>query len=994
MAGEAGVESVAGAMNPFASIHGRLRAAFDRRNPSSFVLSPSSFGFVRRLAADESGVALVFVIAIFLFLFVLILSVYSVGENIRRKEELQNACDAAAYSAAVVQADGLSRMAVINRAMAWTHIQTTKMQMDYITYKWLKRVRDCFAEDMGNIRETGMGEFRKPEMGYHHLSEEFRSYEYHGKWLNIHFNCHDDVHDHANDPRARYIGLGPNTEGGPIGLGPAPVFSLDGVPGKHWIRINGFSAKKRRLQYSLGDLDYYEGDSCKASRLLLHLEQKFGFDALTLRSRIQSGKNIVNACGGMLPYVNDKMREAIQVAAKATLYANLPRKSNGAIDETLLKDYVYAIVPGAMPSEKCNPYDDIQQPSYYDPLYNCEEDEIRFLAMANGIPKDSDNIKLKDFFTSSTQGGLLAAGLDQWFIRCYPDEAWKSGLVGVYRNFAPAPKGIVRAYKNANYAEGRTGDGTLRGNYCLDGDGVKKPKKPSDIDSIWGWSLTHCPDWQHNPWWLEPYYHVMWLIEHFRVQSRESQFKNYLKNSLWRQVPYEMFFRFATNPDPSCINFRNRFVDQCANVNDSWGLYAEYEWAAAYWFCCWIELMPCRVPGVTLPVTETLSSASLRHLPICIHIPLPSAVFGGRNHRHYGNSDEPQGIADAQEKESRDKDRELGNLRLRGWSRNDYHRTFIGADGEEPYECIFHGGDGRGANMGAKGYVRIYGDDKEIFDACYVGAKAKPWVLNERFFNGGGTILVGVARRQRNVFFWITGDDGRGASDEGIYEAFTPDKKGRGQPRIVALAAARAAYAPRKTGKKTKGLGDGSDSLDEAIREGGKWGRRYELRYDAVTSKGSRGNLKKPTLDPYNGPHKQTLEDYRIGCVCGNRETSQRLRRQWNLSQTDWDAVLLPVRFAFSDPSHTADGGAYESYKSGKDYKDQETFWSYSENDGPSDPQHLLARKVLPELTWVPIARDGVGGRQGGESWKQVFQEPNGMDDTDTYKLFKKRLIH
>lgn len=963
---------------------------------SSFVIRRSSF-LLHRLTTEEKGVALVFTIAVFLFLFVLILSVYSTGETIRRKEELQNACDAAAYSAAVVQADALSRMAVINRAMAWTHIQTTKMQMDYITYKWLKRVRDCFAEDMDNIRETGMEEFGKPEMGYHHLSEEFRRYEYHGKWLNIHFNCHDNVHDHASDPRARYIGLGPNTEGGPIGLGPSPTLSLDGVPGKHWIRINGFSAKNRRLQYGLGDLDYYEGNSCKASRLVGHLEQKFGFDAIKLKTAIKAGKETINKCGEMLKTINDKMADAIPIAAKATLYANMPRKADGSIDSSILRDYVFAISPGALPTSKCDPYDDSsKQPSYFDPLNNCEEDEMRFLAMANGIPANSGSggVKLKDFFASSGQGASLAAGLDQWFIRCDPDEAGKSGMVGVYRNFVPAPKGIVRAYKNANYAEGRTGDGTLRGNYCLDGNGVKKPQKPSDIDSISGWSWTHCPEPARGPWWWRAMYVIPWINEHIRVSSRESRFTSYLKN-LWGQVPYAMFSRFSLNKAPSCLNNRSRFIDKCANANNernnSWGLVAEYEWAAAYWFCCWIELTPCRIPGVTTPITENLSSASLRHLPICVHIPLPSAVFGGRNHRHYGNSDEPQGIVSAQEEmlhESRSKDSQLQGISLRGWSRNDYHRTFIGADGEKPYECLFHGGDGSGANMGAKGYVRIYGDDKEIicpngvFDVCYVGAKAKPWVLNERFFNGMGTIIVGVARRQRNVFDWIRNDDGSDASDSGIYQAFTPDKVAGKPPRIVALAAARAAYAPR--------TGNGADSENASNTKdggaGGTWGRRYELRYDAATSINSRGNLKKPSLDPYNGQYKRTLEDMRIGCVCGNKETSQRLSSQWNLSQTDWDAVLLPLRFAFSDPS-MVNGRAYDSFGDGKD---KTTFWSYSENAGATDPQHQLVRNVLPELTWAPLSSGG----GGSETWDNVFLEPNGMDDIGTYKLFKKRLIH
>ena len=919
--------------------------------------------FVRRLAAlpsDDSGSALVFVLGVFLFLFVLVLSVYSVGENIRRKEELQNACDAAAYSAAVVQADGLSRMAVINRAMAWTHTQTTKMQMDYITYKWLKLVRDRFGEDMKNIDETEMADFGKPEMGYHHLKDQFPDYT-RGNWLGIHFSCHDGVHDNPHDARARYIGLGPNTEGGygeAINVANALAGGAVPLPDWHWIRINGFDATERRLQYDelLNDLWYCEG-SRRRGPLIASMESAYGFGARSLGRAIDDGKEIVRRCGAMLKTVNAEMAAAIPAAARATLYANLPRKADGAVDSSLLEDYVFAIASGA---GSCDPYDPSSssgKPIYYDPLYNCEEDEMRFLAMANGLsPKNRDAVTLKDFYSSpGVQGGGLAAGLDQWFIRCDPDEAAKDAL-SIPRRFAPPPKGIVRCYKNANYKEGRTGRGVLRGNYCLDGNGLKKPQKPSDIDSVLGWSLAHYPKWPDSPWWMEPYYFYEWLSGHLDVQSEESRFKNKLQ-SFWSRAPYSVFSQFSRNNAPSCVNYRTRYIDQCANVNNrTWGLYAEYEWAAAYWFCCWLEFKPFR--GMT-----TMNGFQNFHIPFCIHIPIPSAVFGGRNRVHYGDSDTPSGIAGDQR-----------GPYNKGSSRSQYRRTFIGADGERRYECPLHGGDGDGANMGAKGYVRIYGDDKEIIDGRYVGAVAKPWVLNERFFRGMGTILVGVARKQRNVFSWAAGENGDADS---LFAAFTPDKAGRPRPRIVALAAARAAYAPR-TGT---GDGGGGDSENDANKGGGKWGRHYELRYDAVTSVESRGNLRKPSLSPYNGQHRNRLEDMRIGCVCGSAETGQRLRRQWNLSQTDWDAVLLPVRHAYADPRQ-ASGEIYDSRKAGAK---EDAYWSFSESGGATDPQFQLAEKVLPELTWVPLS-----GAKTSEKWNVV----GGMDGNDTYRLFKKRLVH
>ena len=95
-------------------------------------------GCCRRLWRDESGVVFAFTVIVFLTLFVIACSVYAVGENLRQRIVLQNAADAAAYSGAVVQADGLSRVAAINKAMAWTYVQMGRAVMDYDVDVWLQ----------------------------------------------------------------------------------------------------------------------------------------------------------------------------------------------------------------------------------------------------------------------------------------------------------------------------------------------------------------------------------------------------------------------------------------------------------------------------------------------------------------------------------------------------------------------------------------------------------------------------------------------------------------------------------------------------------------------------------------------------------------------------------------------------------------------------------------------------------------------------------------
>lgn len=103
--------------------------------------------FCRRLWRDDSGVVLAYTVIVFLTLFVVACSVYAVGEHIRQRIELQNAADAAAYSGAIVQADTLSRIAAINKAMTWTYVQMGRAEMDYAVDRWLERTLDKFRDD-------------------------------------------------------------------------------------------------------------------------------------------------------------------------------------------------------------------------------------------------------------------------------------------------------------------------------------------------------------------------------------------------------------------------------------------------------------------------------------------------------------------------------------------------------------------------------------------------------------------------------------------------------------------------------------------------------------------------------------------------------------------------------------------------------------------------------------------------------------------------------
>lgn len=106
-----------------------------------------------RLGRDEDGAALVVTLAVFFFMYLGCMGVYAVSMAVKERIHLQNAADAAAYSAAVVQADTLSRIATINRAMSWTYVQMTRHQMDYAVYQWLKHTCKHYDDDKRKAKE-------------------------------------------------------------------------------------------------------------------------------------------------------------------------------------------------------------------------------------------------------------------------------------------------------------------------------------------------------------------------------------------------------------------------------------------------------------------------------------------------------------------------------------------------------------------------------------------------------------------------------------------------------------------------------------------------------------------------------------------------------------------------------------------------------------------------------------------------------------------------
>lgn len=106
---------------------------------------------LRGLAVGTDGSALALTLAFLVPVYFLALGLYAVVETAHRKIELQNAADAAAYSAATVQADYLSRIATINKCLAWTYADLIRRQMDLAQAAFATEVVGRFEKDQAKV---------------------------------------------------------------------------------------------------------------------------------------------------------------------------------------------------------------------------------------------------------------------------------------------------------------------------------------------------------------------------------------------------------------------------------------------------------------------------------------------------------------------------------------------------------------------------------------------------------------------------------------------------------------------------------------------------------------------------------------------------------------------------------------------------------------------------------------------------------------------------
>ncbi len=99
------------------------------------------------LIRGDSGVAAALSLLFMGFIFLIFMGVYALGNNVQKRILLQSAVDNAAYAGALAQADTLSKLAVVNRAIAWQYIMNNRRHVDYIVQRYGYDILRAFWHD-------------------------------------------------------------------------------------------------------------------------------------------------------------------------------------------------------------------------------------------------------------------------------------------------------------------------------------------------------------------------------------------------------------------------------------------------------------------------------------------------------------------------------------------------------------------------------------------------------------------------------------------------------------------------------------------------------------------------------------------------------------------------------------------------------------------------------------------------------------------------------
>ncbi len=497
----------------------------------------------RRLRREEEGVIIACSLAVFLFLYVLGCGVYALGTTIYEREALQNAADAAAYSAASIQADALSRMAMLNKALAYTYIQMSRKQMDCITARWLKLVHDRYMRDR---------QWAKDWMGVLFVPKGPLPVD---PWSLAYTIVDWTAANVVKGTRVKASSCSILRHADDNGWG--WICGSRGQPDV--LKINGNDVAWATIKKVAGDAGF-----------MAWIAQ--------LETWIETDRATIDLINHSYATVHKEMCDSIEKSVGAVLLRSL----TAAFGEGAMEETYYSM---KVPTESWDPYhllytsstsdDDAGKLSghagYFRGMQNVENDERRFLAMA--VPM-SASWTLPDYFLSSearekrnskSGGGMLStltgksdepltAGIDQWFVRGRREGdryLREDGGIGFRRVFWDTNTEVRK--------EGLFGKAT-RGNHMLGGR------------VSFGNGLVNAL--------LGPI--VNGLIEMVDVSPSVCNRKGSAKKEDENLVACEM-------------------------ISNSMALYAEYEWASAKWFCYglkrkrWWKHFKCRGHHLAIP---------------------------------------------------------------------------------------------------------------------------------------------------------------------------------------------------------------------------------------------------------------------------------------------------------------------------------------------------------------------------------------------------------
>ena len=652
------------------------------------------------LGRREDGAALVMTLAVFMLMYFVCIAVFSVSTQVKEKIHLQNACDAAAYSAAVVQADTFSRVATINRAMAWTYVQMTRRQMDYIVYKWL----DCTYAHYKKDEETA-----RNNHGCIGICTKDH-YDDAAQW-NIKANSSPlagrgtvqlNGSGITSVPLGSLLNLGSIEQIENVGL----ALNLGGAAAVAGVAVAGDPLSLTSISQQL----YLPAVQALASASpwdaleiasLMRLMGEFANSDESMSAKLGYSSSAVTYCMNVLR--TQVLSDRVNIAAMNIFSRRLVRTMPGKIDKCV-EDILRANVPQHMLSECRYQVRQNRDPlslelvggtsdvgalfgGYFCNMRNTKEDEAKFLRFAG-----YDKGPVETFREASLLGGTLAmtaGGVDQWFVR---------------------------------------GDGTKRTHGAI---GLQR-------------SYKH---WAEGP-----------------RADKHMAYNPYL---------------------PSCFNVPGEGDD---DVPETVALHSQWQWFARQWFCLYIPptiYNPEFDIHVPIPLWPTCEFHSKPGLDLLAGVgALLDWVTGIGDVLEAANSaiDGYDADADDDDQTEAAKTKDEITEKARDYQEGPAVETASTESSpvdEYEYGCLVTSDIENPIVMNIvadvpvpvplfAAYARIYADDKHLYNQCYVGERARPLIMRTNYFGKDGTIAVGLARKNENVWKRIL------QTVAGYFRAFDP----------------------------------------------------------------------------------------------------------------------------------------------------------------------------------------------------------------------------